>query len=143
MGMIFDLDYPATLPSAPSRRPARKNRPHIETDTSIVPRAVAESVWEETCVWLDEELPRRWVWRLTARANAIYARNPHFRQVVRRPGNAGRDWLWAFTRHWLAAMIRKHRPELHARLPAAYNVGGDLPERGSSRRFHGPVNGLK
>jgi hypothetical protein len=129
MGLIIDLDCPATVPVATQRACERKSRPRIEADTPIVPRAVVESVWEEACVWLGEELPRGWVWRLTAQANAIYARNPRFRQTLRREGKAGRDWLWAFTRHWLAAMIWKHRRDLHARLPAAYNVGRELPDR--------------
>ena len=127
MGLIFDLDHPAAMPATPSR--ARERRPRIEADTPIVPRAVAASVWVEACAWLKVELPRAWVNQLATRANAIYARNPRFRQTIRRHGDAGRDWLWAFTRHWLAAMIRKHRRELHARLPDSYNVGGDLPAR--------------
>jgi hypothetical protein len=130
MGMIFDLDNPTARP-APSRRPRdRKSAPRIEFDTPIVPRAVAMSVWEEASVWLHEELPREWVNELAIRANVIYGRNPHFRRLLRRRGHLGRDWLWAFTRHWLAALIWKYRPSLHARLPARYSVGGDLPQGG-------------
>jgi len=33
--------------------------PRIELDTPIVPRAVAEGVWEEAGVWLGQPLPRR------------------------------------------------------------------------------------
>ena len=127
MGMIVDLDFPAATTALPPRARERQRRPRLETDTPIVPRAVAMSVWAETCAWLGEELPRQWVNRLAAHANVIYARNPHFRKILQRSGNTGRDWLWAFTRHWLAARIKKHRPELHARLPQSYNVGGDLP----------------
>jgi hypothetical protein len=36
-----------------------------------------------------------------------------------------------FTRHWLAAMILKRSPQLYARLPAAYSIGRDLPDRRS------------
>lgn len=129
MGLLFDLDCPAPLPVAAPRMRARKPRPRIEADTPIVPRAVVESVWEEAGAWLGEELPRRWVWRLAARANVVYARHPRFRKALLRSGNAGRDWLWAFARHWLAAMIRKSRPELFARLPGDYRVGHDLPDR--------------
>jgi hypothetical protein len=101
--------------------------PHIESDTPIVPRAVAEAVWEEAAVWLDEPLPRRWRSELIARANTVYARNARFRRTLRRDGDAGRDWLWAFMRHWLTALIRRHRPHLHARLPQSYNNGDALP----------------
>lgn len=129
MGMIIDLDFPAATTALPRAPHERKFRPRIETDTPIVPRAVAMSVWAEACAWLGEELPRQWANRLAARADTIYRRNPHFRARLQRGGDAGRDWLWAFTRHWLAARIKQYRPELHVRLPASYNVGGDLPER--------------
>jgi hypothetical protein len=36
----------------------------IESDTPIVPRAVAEAVWEEAAVWLKAALPRRWIGEL-------------------------------------------------------------------------------
>jgi len=41
------------------RRPARRRVPRIELDTPIVPRAVAEGVWEEAGLWLGQPLPRR------------------------------------------------------------------------------------
>jgi hypothetical protein len=41
------------------RRPARRRVPRIELDTPIVPRAVAEGVWEEAGAWLGQPLPRR------------------------------------------------------------------------------------
>ena len=113
------------LHGAPARSHRRR---HIEQETPIVPCAVAEAVWEEACVWLGEELPREWVRRLTVRADVAYTRNVAFRRQIHCSGDAGRDWLWAFTRHWLAAMIRKRRSELHRLLPASYNVGGTLPQ---------------
>src|SRR6266700_7110198 len=44
----------------------------IETQTPIVPRAVAEAVLEEASVWLDEPLPRAWIPALARRADAIF-----------------------------------------------------------------------
>ena len=102
---------------------------NIESDTPIVPRAIAEAVWEEAGVWLDERLPRRWLRQLVARANTVYARNPRFRRTICAGGDSGRDWLWAFTRHWLGALIWRHRPELHARLPQSFNAGHSLPPK--------------
>jgi hypothetical protein len=99
----------------------------IEQETPLVPRAVASGVWQEAVVWLGEELPRQWQARLTERAEALYASNARVRRQLRSPGNAGRDWLWAFMRHWLAALLWQHRPDLHARLPASFNVGRPLP----------------
>ena len=94
----------------------------IEHDTPIVPHAVASAVWEEAGTWLGEELPREWLARLMERAEAVYASNARARRRLRSPGNSGRDWLWTFTRHWLAALLWHHRPDLHARLPDSFNV---------------------
>lgn len=126
----LDVDSPtATAPSLMRLARAGQRRPRIEIDTPIIPWAVAVAVWEEACVWLAVELPRSWIVILAVRANEIYAHNPRFRRLLQRPGNAGRDWLWAFTRHWLAALIWKHRRDWHARLPVSYNVGQPLPPR--------------
>lgn len=99
----------------------------IEDDTPLVPRAVADAVWEGAVMYLQTELPRAWRERLAIRAHRVYRRNAHFRALIRRSGDAGRDWLWSFTRHWLCSLIHQHRPELHRRLPREYNVGGNLP----------------
>lgn len=70
---------------------------------------------------------RSWIGFLAERAEVIYAHNARFRQLLRQRGNAGRDWLWAFMRHWLSARIGEYHPHLHARLPASYCVGHELP----------------
>lgn len=103
--------------------------PQMELDTPLRPRAVAEAVLEEASVWLGEPLPRRWVRELTARASTVYAHNERFRRKLRGGRNSGRDWLWVFTRHWLAALIRERREHLHRRLPASYNSGDALPTK--------------
>jgi hypothetical protein len=64
---------------------------------------------------------------LAERANVIYQHNARFRQLLRQPGNAGRDWLWAFARHWLCGLLSARRPDLSLRLPASYAVGRELP----------------
>ena len=110
--------------------PRRCRRRWIERDTPIVPGAVAQAVWQEASAWLDVELPREWIRRLAVRADVIFFNNPRFRQKIRGQGDSGRDWLWMFVRHWLAAMIRKRSPQLYARLPASYSAGGDLPDHG-------------
>jgi hypothetical protein len=103
-------------------RPAR-----IVYDTPLVPEAIAYGVWEEATAWLGAELPGEWLSRLTHRAEAVYASNARARRRLQGPGHAGRDWLWAFMRHWLAALLKRHRPDLYARLPAAFAVGHALP----------------
>ena len=106
-----------------------KRMPWIDADTPLRPRAVAEGVWEEASVWLDEPLPRRWLRELIAQANTIYAHNKRFRRKLRGNGNNGRYWLWLFMRHWLAALIHERRPQLHARLPESYSTGHALPSK--------------
>lgn len=121
MTAIFDLDAPVTsfsprLPIVrvePSPVPARDR---IESDTPIVPRAIAEALLEQTSAELKTPLPRRWAIDLTRRAQTIYNHNPDFRAAVHRPGNAGRDYLWTFMRHWLSAYLQKYRPDLYCRL---------------------------
>ncbi len=135
MGMIYDLDYPAAPTATAPRVRERKCHPRIETDTPIMPRAVAMSVWAEASAWLNESLPTEWIRRLAVRANVIYAHNPRFRQSLHGRANTGRDYLWAFTRHWLATLIRRHRREWYARLPVIYRVGGDLPARPPGQAF--------
>src|SRR5712692_6442637 len=111
------------------RRPVRRRVPRIELDTPIVPRAVAEGVLEDAGLWLGQPLPRRWVRELTARANTIYAHNPRFRRKIRAKGVRGRDYLWAFARHWLAGLIWERRPHLDALLPSSYSSGHPLPPK--------------
>ena len=101
----------------------------IELDTPIVPRAVAEAVLQEASAYLNEPLPRNWVNSLVVRSNAIYQRNPTFRRQISARGNSGRDRLWSFQRHWLAALIKDSHPHLFPRLPSDYQVGRALPMR--------------
>jgi hypothetical protein len=108
-----------------------KRVPRIEVDTPIIPGIVAWCVWDDARVWLGEPLPRRWVRELVAEANTVYAHCKQFRQAIRRTGNRGRDYLWMFMRHWLAAKLYEYRPHLHARMPRSYNIGEPLPPRPS------------
>src|SRR4051812_11712767 len=52
----------------------------------------------------------RWIMQLTTRAEEISHHSPHSRRLPRSRGTAGRDYLWSFTRHWLAAVVLKYRP---------------------------------
>jgi hypothetical protein len=102
----------------------------IDVDTPLRPRAVAEGVWEEASVWLGRPLPRRWLRELIAEAKTVYVHNARFRRKMRANGDSGREWLWLFARHWLAALIHEPRPELHKHLPASYNRGEGLDLHG-------------
>jgi hypothetical protein len=102
-------------------------RTRIEDDTPLHPRAAAELVCEETSLWLAEPFPPEWAGELAERANVVYQHNARFRQLLRRHGDAGRDWLIAFMRHWLYALLDSRRPDLCHRLPRSYAVGRELP----------------
>ena len=101
----------------------------IERETPLLPRVVAEAVLAEASEWLDSPLPPSWIDELAARAEEVYDANARFRRTLRSRGDEGRDWLWAFTRHWLAALLQQQAPHLHLRLPASYSTGHNLPHR--------------
>ena len=46
---------------------------------------------------------------------------------MRGRGNAPRDWLYAFMRYWLAALLDLERPDLDQCLPEDFNLGHRLP----------------
>ena len=99
----------------------------MEETTPLVSHSAAEGVWNEAVLWLGTPLPRSWISYLADRAETIYAHNPRFRRLLGQKGNAGREWLWSFMRHWMWALIQQHRPEQHRRLPTAYSIGRELP----------------
>jgi hypothetical protein len=101
----------------------REARSSIARDTPLVPRAAAEAVWEEACRLLAEELPHDWIGLLTERAETIYQRRGNYHRRLRGAGDTGRDWLWAFLRHWLAALVLRHHSDWYRRLPAGYAIG--------------------
>jgi hypothetical protein len=74
--------------------------------------------------------PAAW---LDAKAEWRYARHDHFCQVIRVRGNAPRDWLYAFRRHWLAALLDLERPDLYQCLPEDFKPG--LPQTGRRQLF--------
>lgn len=95
----------------------------------IVPEAAARAVVQDAAAFLGQALPGEWVALLVEHAEELCAANADFRRRLNTKGNAGRDRLWAFMRHWLCAKIARQFPELHRRLPSEYAVGGELPER--------------
>lgn len=99
----------------------------LQRETPLVPAAVAHGVCEEVSVWLAAELPASWVELLVEKTAIISAHNPRFHRLLRQSGDRGRDWLWAFMRHWLAALLKQQRPACYARLPADYSRGRALP----------------
>jgi len=108
----------------------------IENDTPIMPLVVADTVIEETERYLDVTLPQRRqiADALAGRAESLYQYNADWRKKMRAKGNVGRDTLYAFMRHWLAAKLQKLRPALYRRLPASFANGEPLPATRSNPR---------
>jgi hypothetical protein len=102
---------------------------HLQGDSPLVPQGVAGSVLEEASTWLGADLPKEWAVVLAERAVVLYARHRRFRGRVSQSGDRGRDWLWAFMRHWLSALVYRHNPALYSRLPISYSAGGPLLPR--------------
>jgi hypothetical protein len=90
---------------------APRARGSIETDTAILPDVVAASVVAAAERLAEAAIPETAVTVLTERAAAVYAANLTFRRAIRR-GGAGRDRLYVFMEHWLAAWCKKHAPKV-------------------------------
>jgi hypothetical protein len=107
--MNLDIESPEFEVSRANHVGPALRQARIERDTALAPRAVAVAVWEEAGRRLGTELPRVWIDVLAGRAGEIYAHNARFRRLLRRKGDAGRDWLWAFMRHWMLALVLRSR----------------------------------
>ncbi|HVM51022.1 MAG TPA: hypothetical protein VMU04_23540 [Candidatus Acidoferrum sp.] len=77
--------------------------------------------------WLGVPIPQPWRDELAEYGEPIYQHNARFARLLRR--RTGREYLLAFTRHWICAMLDSRRPDLAARLPSSYAAGHDLPAR--------------
>lgn len=99
----------------------------LERDTLLMPEAIADSVVTEVCCYLNAELPADFADRLAAKAYRLYRRHAHFKKMLNRPGNRGRDNLYMYMRHWTASWLKRERPALFKHLPWSYAQGQRLP----------------
>lgn len=84
----------------------------------LAARAVAEALCEEAALALGSAMPSHYPLLLAAKVRDICEHNPAFVRRLRRAD--GREWLYAFMRHWLAATIKRRlRAEFH-RLPKGW-----------------------
>ena len=109
-------------------------RPGLERDTHLMPWLVAESVCTEAACFLGVGIPVRYAAWIEARAELTYAKGGHFRKLMRGRGNAPRDWLRVFMRHWLAGLLGVERPDLYECLPDMFALGHPLPPPVHPRR---------
>ena len=97
----------------------------IDADTGIIPEAVAEATIEHAQIITGENIKnyRAAEKYLVGHAEAVYAANKDFRKKVQSEadhGNAGRDYLFTYMRHWLAAWLKKHDSKVFRKLPSGY-----------------------
>jgi len=93
----------------------------------LLPWLIAECACQEVSTFLGVDLPPRYADWLTRKAEACYQKNRHFRRLMWSRGNAPREWLRAFMRHWIAALLGTERFDLLACLPTSFDLGQPLP----------------
>lgn len=119
---------PASAVSSRVRPVSRRcRRPQLETATPLAALAVARQVVEEASLWLGVPLPGRYAAGLAHRARRVYAHSAPFRRRMSGRQDGGRERLYMFMRHWLAARLRLERSDLFQKLPASYRTGSALP----------------
>lgn len=98
----------------------------IAEETVILPELIADNVVHELGVYLyrthGTELQdhEKLVTVLADRAEHLYRVRPDIRKKFRRNNTYGRDWLYTFMRHWLAAELKD------SRIPARFANGEPL-----------------
>jgi len=102
-------------------------RPGLERETQLMPWLIAETVCDEVSQFLGVDLPVRYAVWLEGKAELCYSRHRRFHKLMRGRGNAPRDWLYAFMRHWLGSILQLERPDLCWRLPLSFAYGRRLP----------------
>lgn len=94
----------------------------IESDTPIMPIAVADRVVGDWLIWLegyDQKISKVARTKSDAMANyladkaeSIYKVNKRFAKQMQGKGNSGRDLLESFMFHWLTSQMLKSFPSL-------------------------------
>ncbi len=102
----------------------------IVVETSISPEAVADAVIAEVESRVGQSVPnaRTVANRLADKAAEVYSHNAQFRHSIRAKGNRGRDQLYVWMRHWLAAELRTVAPSILRELPSSFSVGHPISE---------------
>lgn len=93
----------------------------IGNDTVLLPHVIADAVCREAAFAVKSDAPLLLTDQLAARAERCYSRNRHFARLLRRAD--GREWLYAFMRHWLAGAIKRGHPALFKLLPDGFAIG--------------------
>lgn len=114
---------------APATKRRKARRPQLERDTPLVAMPAAQTVVEEASLHLGTPLPERLATRIAHQARRTFAHSAQFRILVGAKGDRGRDLLYVFMRHWLAARLLEDLPDLYSRLPSGFANGVALSGR--------------
>lgn len=96
----------------------------IEDETPIMPIVIADSVIRELLAFgIELPNPDEYADELATRADTAYQHNDDFRKKIRSAGNAGRDWLYAFMRHWLSSLVQKKDRAAYAKISPEFRMG--------------------
>lgn len=94
----------------------------------IVPEIVADSVIGEVERFVERSFTPKdrdtWESELVTRAHTVYTANKTWARKLR--GRNGREVLYSFMRHWLAAILHKHTPGIYRVLPKSFANGQPL-----------------
>jgi hypothetical protein len=93
----------------------------LPRETMPTPYVIAEIVCREGRHHVGSDVPMRYETWLVRRTRQLYASNNGFNRRLR--SAAGRDYLYAFLRHWLASRLTREHPRLARRLPAGFAIG--------------------
>ena len=99
----------------------------LERVTLLMPDAIAESVVQEAERFLQVRLPDEFAERLATKAHRLYLRHQHFHKMLNRLGNAGRNNLYMYMRHWTAGWLKREHYALYKKLPWSFGQGQPLP----------------
>ena len=100
--------------------------PEFDRLTGINPLHAANLTLHEVRCHFWAELPESLETELVQRAETVFAGNERWREKAQ--GMNGPDFVQTYMRHWLAALLFKHRHPLFHELPPEYKIGRALPE---------------
>lgn len=98
-----------------------KKRPAIPDE--LIPEVVAQTILQEVVVATEYQVADqpRLIEYLCERARRSAEANESTRRKLR--GAQGREWLYSFMRHWLAAELDRTQPAVFRRLHARFAMG--------------------
>ena len=109
----------------------QRAQPEFDRLTGINPVHAADRTIHELRCHFWVELPKSLEAELVQRAETVFARHKRWRKKAQ--GQHGADYVRSYMRHWLAALLFKHKHPLFRELPSEYKTGRALPE--TSRPF--------